>query len=417
MNYKKIFLLFTFYFLLSAYQIFAATPEDLKTAISDKTRALEGINQKITQTQKELDATEDKSRTLQKEIKSIDYNLSQLGLGIKSSEINISKLGLEIESLEYEIAEVSSAIQIKKSGVAQLLRELQQQDNQPLLFALLKNRSIAESWAELESITSINTGLAVETSELQKLNENLTGKLGLTSDKKKSVEVENQNLKYRKTISENQKSGRQSLLEQTKNQEKSYQQLITELEKQQNSISDEISKIEDELRRTFDPSLLPAKRPGVFAWPVKMVKDGGTGRITQHFGEISYLYRGKPHNGMDIGGVGVGTPVFAAEDGIITAVDNNDKSAWSKYQYGKYIMIEHNNNLTTLYAHLSSAVAKKGASVKRGDLIGYTGSTGYATGPHLHFGVYWSPSIQLKSIPPAAGLVPVGVVIAPEDYL
>src|SRR3989344_3495611 len=208
----------------------AATPEDLKTAISDKTKALEEINQKITQTQKELDATEDKSRTLQKEIKGIDYNLNQLGLGIKASEINISKLSLEIESLGYEIGQVRSAIQIKKSGIAQLLRELQHQDNQPLLLTLLKNKSIAESLAELESIASLNAGLGSETNELQSLNENLTGKLDLTSDKKNSVEVENQNLKYRKTISENQKSGRQSLLQQTKNQEKSYQQLIAEPE-------------------------------------------------------------------------------------------------------------------------------------------------------------------------------------------
>ncbi|OGY67206.1 MAG: hypothetical protein A3H63_00120 [Candidatus Harrisonbacteria bacterium RIFCSPLOWO2_02_FULL_45_10c] len=414
---KTFFIFIVIISAITPFIVFAANTEDLKTAINEKTKALEEINQKITQTQKELGATEDKGRTLQKEIKGIDYNLNQLGLGIKASEINISKLSLEIESLGYEIGQVRSAIQIKKSGIAQLLRELQHQDNQPLLLTLLKNKSIAESLAELESIASLNAGLGSETNELQALNENLTGKLNLTSDKKNSVEVENQNLKYRKTISENQKMGRQSLLQQTKNQEKTYQQLISELEKQQNSISDEISRAEDELRKTFDPSLLPAKRPGVFAWPVKMVKDGGTGRITQHFGETSYLYRGKPHNGMDIGGVGVGTPVFASDDGIIAAVDNNDKSTWSKYQYGRYVLIEHNNNLTTLYAHLSSAIAKKGASVRKGDLIGYTGSTGYATGPHLHFGVYWSPSIQLKSIPPAAGLVPVGVVIAPEDYL
>ena len=120
---------------------------------------------------------------------------------------------------------------------------------------------------------------------------------------------------------------------------------------------------------------------------------------------------------MDIGGAPIGTPVFAAADGKIIAVDNNDRNAWNKYQYGKYILIEHDNNLTTIYAHLSAQVVQKNSLVKRGDLIGYVGKTGYATGPHLHFGVYWAPSVLMKSIPPAEGLVPIGVVINPEDYL
>ena len=147
-----------------------------------------------------------------------------------------------------------------------------------------------------------------------------------------------------------------------------------------------------------------------------MVAQGGRGIITQHFGEVSYLYRGKPHNGLDIG-VPLGTPVFAVDDGVVIAVDNNDKSRWNKYQYGKYILIRHKNDIATLYAHLSQQVVVKGAEVKRGSLIGYSGATGYATAPHLHLGAYWAPSILMQSFPPAAGLVPVGVLVNPEDYL
>ena len=101
------------------------------------------------------------------------------------------------------------------------------------------------------------------------------------------------------------------------------------------------------------------------------------------------------------------------------AVDNNDRgvSRWQKYQYGRYVLIKHDNNLSTLYAHLSRQVVARGATVKRGDLIGYSGNTGYSTGPHIHLTVYWAPSVQMKSVPPAAGLVPVGVTIDPNDYL
>lgn len=161
---------------------------------------------------------------------------------------------------------------------------------------------------------------------------------------------------------------------------------------------------------------MPIKRPGVFAWPIKLIKDGGVGHITQHQGEVSRLYKGKPHNGLDIGAP-LGTPVYAAADGIVKEIGNNDINYYRRYQYGKYILIKHENNLSTLYAHLSRQIISRGANVKKGDLIGYSGNTGYSTGSHLHFGVYWAPSVLMKSVHPAAGLVPIGVVINPEDYL
>ena len=416
-NILKPILITGLWLLISNITFAAVTPEELKNAVLQKTQALQEINQKISQAQKGLEETANKGRTLQKEIKKADQQIGQLNLSIKASEINIEKLGLELNSLQYEISDVRSQMAVKKSGVAQLLRIIQQKDNENLLAILLKNRSLSDSVSELENITKFNDSLAAEIDGLQALNSQLTEKLDLTSQKKAGKELENQNLKNRKVLAANSKTEKQTLLTQTKNQEKTFQTLISELEKQQNAISDEIDKMEDELRSKFDSSLLPSKRPGVLAWPVKLAKDGGTAYITQHFGVVSYLYRGKPHNGLDIGGMPIGTPVFAADDGKVVAVDNNDRLIWNKYQYGKYILIDHNNNLSTLYGHLSAQTVRIGDSVKKGDLIGYIGKTGYATGPHLHLGLYWTPSIFMKSIPPAAGLVPIGVTISPEDYL
>ena len=107
----------------------------------------------------------------------------------------------------------------------------------------------------------------------------------------------------------------------------------------------------------------------------------------------------------------IGTPVFASADGRVTEVGNN-----GRLQYGRYVLIEHDNNLTTLYAHLSRSATAKGAIIKRGEIIGYSGATGYAFGPHVHLTVYWAPSVLLKTFP-GAGVVPVGVTIDPNNYL
>ncbi len=415
-----VYFIFIFFLTSISYSLaLAETPEELKKAIEDKNQALAELSEKIAQAQKDLDETADKSQTLKNELNKADYTINKLNLNIKSSELNIQKLGLEIEALKYGIGDAETQIGVKKLAVAELLRELQKKDSETALVILLKNKSIAQSLDEAQNIIDINFGLSSQVTELQILNEELSDKLTSQSAKKARIELETKNLKNTKIILQNQKTQKQNLLTQTKNQEKIYQQLITQLEEEQEELSKEINDIEEKLRLSFDPNLLPSKRPGVLGWPSKLKKDGGIAIITQKYGSTPWsarLYKSGFHNGLDMG-IPVGTPIFAAESGKVVAVDNNDRSYWQKYQYGQYIMIEHSNNLTTLYAHLSTAEVKKGDEVKRGDLIGYSGNSGYSTGPHLHFGVYWTSSILFKTLSPAKGLVPVGVTVDPEDYL
>jgi murein DD-endopeptidase MepM/ murein hydrolase activator NlpD len=413
----KIFYAITLIFAFSFFNFSnAAAPEELKNSIEQRSKELENINRQIQENQQKLETVQGEKKTLQKEVNSVQSQIKQLDLGIKASEVNIEKLGLEIDSLQYNISDAEKQIIQKREAVAEILRQFQQKENESTLVAFLKNKTLSDGVFEAQTLADLGSNLNFEVNELNFLKDDLSASLNKTTEKKQEREVENFTLKNKKSIADEIKKEKQSLLEQTKNQEKVYQSQLNELEKQQLAISDEISRLEDELRRTFDPSLLPLKRPGVLEWPIKLKKDGGIGRLTQHQGEQSYLYRGKPHNGIDIGAP-IGTPVYAAEDGKIEAIDNNDKNYYRKYQYGKYVLIKHSNNMATIYAHLSKYVVRSGEVVKRGDLIGYSGNTGYSTGPHLHFGVYWGPSIAMKSIPPAAGLVPVGVVINPEDYL
>lgn len=390
--------------------------QDLEARIREKSEALEKVNQELQKTEEGLQNTQAEKSSLQRELGKLQTNIGQLELGIKADTIAAEKLGLEVESLHYDIRDTERTVASKTDAVGHLLRELQQRGDENLLVIFLRNTSLADSVWETQTLKNFRAQLAVDIAALTNLQTELAAKLKLVSAKKSDIEVHQQTLSAKKNLVEDQKQTRTVVLQQTKNKETEYQKQLAALKAQQDSISDEIAIIEEELRMKFDVGLLPAKRPGVFAWPVQMVSAGGKGRVTQHFGEVSRLYRGKPHNGLDIGAP-VGTPVFAAEDGTVTRVDNNDRSTWSKYQYGKYILVKHNNNLTTLYAHLSKYAVQTGQQVKRGDLIGYVGATGYATGAHLHFGVYWSASVQLKSVPPAAGLVPIGVIVEPEDYL
>jgi murein DD-endopeptidase MepM/ murein hydrolase activator NlpD len=105
--------------------------------------------------------------------------------------------------------------------------------------------------------------------------------------------------------------------------------------------------------------------------------------ITQNFGENPGAYARfgvVAHTGIDYG-CPIGTPVLAVLDGQASAVKFDPAG------YGNYVMIAHAGGLTSLYGHLSLTVVRQGEMVHRGEILGYSGSTGNSTGPHLHFEV------------------------------
>ncbi|MBI3075361.1 MAG: M23 family metallopeptidase, partial [Parcubacteria group bacterium] len=87
-------------------------------------------------------------------------------------------------------------------------------------------------------------------------------------------------------------------------------------------------------------------------------------------------------NGVDIGAP-YGTPVYAAAAGTVIV---SRPSGWNG-GYGQYVVISHSNGTQTLYSHMGSIVASEGAYLEQGQILGYVGSTGRSTGPHLHFEV------------------------------
>jgi murein DD-endopeptidase MepM/ murein hydrolase activator NlpD len=151
--------------------------------------------------------------------------------------------------------------------------------------------------------------------------------------------------------------------------------------------------------------------------------------LTQYFGSTDFArsgaYNGSDHNGIDFG-VSTGTRVISALAGTVTATGNTDLVRGC-YSYGKWVLIKHANGLSTLYAHLSVISVSQGQVLETGDSIGFSGATGYATGPHLHFTVYASDGVRLVKMGDikaktscAAAVIPVAPTDAylnPMQYL
>ena len=110
----------------------------------------------------------------------------------------------------------------------------------------------------------------------------------------------------------------------------------------------------------------------------------GSRYITSAFGwRIHPIFQtNKYHAGIDIA-ANSGEPIYATDSGTV-------QSALYSSSYGNYVVINHGNGYTTLYAHMSSMAVSAGQTVSKGDVIGYVGSTGWSTGPHLHYEISYN---------------------------
>lgn len=406
-----IFLVSGLLFLVSARAVLALTPLELDIALKERAGKLQEIHQKLQETQQNLFEVEGQKRTLGQELNRMAKDVKQLNLGIQSSAINIEKLTLEMESLQYDIDKIQNAITLKKDALRRLIRKLQETDQETFVMQFLKNRTLSANFAEASGYSAINSKISQGIGGLKLLQEEFNDKLGQTTTKKSLVEKEKKNLQTKKTIVLDKEQERKQLLAQTKNQEKIYQQQISELEQQQLKIAEEIEEIEAKLRAQTDPNSLPSAIHGVLGVPI------AGGRVSQGWGHTRfarYGYKGGWHNGLDFAGP-LGTPILAAEDGVVLGLGDQDKYC-RKGAYGKYIVIKHHNNLVTLYAHLSRFAAAVGDIVKRGDVVGYMGSTGYSTGSHVHFTVYDGKTYGMRSST-SCGLMPSGGDLNPALYL
>ena len=149
------------------------------------------------------------------------------------------------------------------------------------------------------------------------------------------------------------------------------------------AVAEEKKKLAEANRRRYDG--------GVFKWPAPSYT-----RISDDYGARIHpiLKTQQFHNGVDMAAPS-GSPILAAYDGEVIAATYNGSM-------GNYVMIDHGDNLYTIYMHASALYVSKGQTVARGEKIAAVGSTGRSTGPHLHFSVrlngsYVSPWNYLSS--------------------
>jgi len=385
--------------------IFAQVDEAaLREQISLKEEEIKKLEAEEAVYKQALSQTQSESKTLKNLISSIESRINQLTVNLKITKAKISKNESDIKLHSREIKEKEKEIQNRKLAMGESMRFLARLENQGLAAMILRSDKLSDVLNSNQYLVNLENGLYNNFIILERDKAELEGLVGEEKNLKKDLDDFKSELIVKNNLVQKQKEEKNKLLAETKNKEMEYQKMISQVQIKQAEIQSEIFVLEDKLRGQVGG--VPPPRPGALTWPL-------LGRITQGYGPTSitgfYNDAYKFHNGIDLAAY-YGAPIRAALDGVVTASGDN-----GKYAYGEWLAIRHSNGLTTLYAHLSAKAASVGQAVSQGQIIGYEGSTGFVTGPHLHFTVYSTNTFKVEKR--WFGLLPLGGSVNPFDYL
>lgn len=379
---------------------------DLEKKIEENERILEELKKQAKEQEQELFKKQKEVNSLQGQLNNFNSDASQLEAKIRIKEQEINFLQLSIRKINLEITAKETEMENIKAQMTALLQDIYKNDEESIIELLFKYEQLSGFFNQVQARKDLQEGIITKLNNLNKLKEELEiSKINL-QERIKIFEEDKIILRDQKIILDQRRISQKELVKNTKAQEFKYQELLSNIRQQQEETQVEIFNFEQQLRQKLDPNAIPEKGK-LFSWPAE-------GLLTQGYGCTSFAKNSKYyptcfHNGVDIAAT-TGTPVYSAADGIV--LDTSDAPT----AYGKWITIQHPVGLVTLYGHLSLQKVSAGQEVKRGELIGYMGSTGLSTGSHVHFTVFVSTEYFVKPSK-YSGMIPYGATLNPFDYL
>ncbi len=352
--------------------------------------------------QSEISKLEQESKQLEAEIKQLQGQIDKQTELKKAIERKMANVQSQIDACNRQISSINSKIEVNKAEIAKNEKQI---EADKLAF---KKRLRAIYMSNSGSNVQILLG-AEDFSDFLQLSQ-LTASVS-AHDKKMIEEL----VAEIKKIEEKQKENEKLLEEQVAVKEKiaekkaelakeesEIQSVISSIQQDKSEVEDENADVEKELKqmqKELNAILSASGNTNTnvvydgkdFLWPTPTVN-----RISSYYGSRW----GRMHNGIDIAnGNCWGDKIVAIADGVVTTYSNNCTHNYGKKPartccgngYGNYVTINHGTKdgktYVAYYAHMSTIAVSLGSEVKKGDIIGYVGSTGRSTGAHLHFGI------------------------------
>ncbi len=376
------------------------------------------------QIQKEIDELEEEREEIEKELAELDNlvtaNMTEMEKAVNEKSAvdqQVALLYQQKDTINKQIVAYGTLIAEKQLELEEAEAALAQmkEDNKARIRAMEKNSVTASYWAvvfEAENFLDLLDQLKM-VAQIQEADKQMIRELSEAAEQvelaKEELELEKAALELKKAELEEtekqlaeKKAQAEAILEELMLKNEEYQKLVQDTEQIYSEMSEELEKLENAYDAAKYQEYLATVKPPVTQGGSGVGNSAGDataqpstsneswGIPTNYINFSSaYGWRVHPvygdyrfHHGVDLGAY-EGTPIYASRSGTVTIASYD----WSS---GYWVNINHGDGFSSRYLHMTHYVVSAGQYVTKGQIIGYVGSTGTSTGPHLHFGIYYN---------------------------
>lgn len=384
-----------------AYSASAASSSEIKSQIND----LENQASEIAQKKKDLQAqiSENQAQTQSAVEKKTDLDQQ-----IEVTQEEIQNQTAQIQEYNQMIAEKQAELDDALNRQAELmeqyqmrLRYMEENGNVSYWSVLFRASSFSDLLDQIDMIQEVAKSDQLMMDQLEAVADEIETTRSDLEEQRTTLEARKEELSASESTLQSQREECDGLITELQANQEEYEALELEYAEQEEALSNQIAQKENEYDRAkvAEQAALHAQQnsgggysgggnstnaPAAsgFLYPLP----AGSASVTCAYGYRIHPITGQHsfHNGVDLGAAG-GTPIYATKSGTVT-------TATYSSVYGYYVVINHGDGFSSLYGHMTNYVVSAGTYVEQGQVIGYVGTTGWSTGNHLHFTIYYNGS-------------------------
>lgn len=377
----------------------AKSSSEIREQIKEMKAENEELEEKLSQLREQFEANENEMLNMVAEKNLIDQEIAILTEKIDNINAQIMSYGLLIADKQDELDKAQEDLRELTQKHKERIQAMEEEGELSYWEVLFKANSFSDLLDRLNMVQEIAASDRRRMEELSAAADRVTETQAALNTEKEELEQSKAELDAAQLVLEQKRLEADELLRKLVAKGAEFQALIDESEDLQDELMADIAQAEKDLKAaeyqewlaTYVP---PTTRPGNDTTPsIQAPSSSGWVcpvpyyTLTSPFGMRIHPISGKwkMHNGVDMAAA-QGTPIYAAKSGKVTTASYQAGGA------GYYVSINHGDGFSSIYMHMTHFIVAPGQYVTAGQVIGYVGSTGGSTGPHLHFGISYNGS-------------------------
>lgn len=382
-----------------AYSASAASSSSIKSEINELESQANAIAQKKKELQSQISENQAQTQSAVEKKTDLDQQIEVTQEEIQNQTAQIQEYNQMIADKQAELDDALNRQAELMEQYQMRLRYMEENGNVSYWSVLFRASSFSDLLDQIDMIQEVAKSDQLMMDQLEAVADEIETARGELEEQRTTLEARKEELAASEETLESQREECDGLITELQENQAEYEAMEEEYAAQEEALSDQIAQKENEYDKalvaeqaareaasgggyTGGGSSTNAPAASGFLYPLP----AGSASVTCAYGPRIHPITGRAgfHNGVDLGAAG-GTPIYATKSGTVT-------TATYSSVYGYYVVINHGDGFSSLYGHMTNYIVSAGSYVNQGQVIGYVGTTGWSTGNHLHFTIYYNGS-------------------------